>query len=85
MQAHIIVLHALPCGVLARRPPVAVAYPVLPVITADEVTPRPAVDRSVKLLQQGHYIRPESFNIVRRHEARCAYPYLSVPFRLNGK
>ena len=56
MYAYIVVLDTLPCRVLARRPAVAVTDAVLPVIPADEVASRPAIDRCIEFLQQGNYI-----------------------------
>jgi hypothetical protein len=41
-----------PGGILARRTAVAVADAVAPVVAADEIAARPAIDRAVELLEQ---------------------------------
>ena len=57
-----------PGRVLARRPPVAVADAVAPVVAADEVAARPAVDGRIELLEERQDLGPEAFDIVRRHD-----------------
>ncbi len=68
VQTHVVVLDPLPGGVLARRPAVAVADPVAPVVAADEVAARPAVDGRVQFAQQGEHVGPEAFDVVGRHQ-----------------
>ena len=50
VEPEIVVLHARPGRVLSRRPAVAVADPVAPVVAADKVAARPTVDGRVEVL-----------------------------------
>ena len=52
VQAEVVVLDIIPCPLPARRPPVAVADAVLPVVAGDEVAPGPARDGRIELLDQ---------------------------------
>ena len=70
----VVVLHALPRGVLARRPPVALADAVAPVVAAHEVAAGPAVDRRVQLAQQRQRVGAEALDVVGRHERHGADP-----------
>ena len=75
VDAEVVVLDACPRGVLARRPSVAGADAVAPVVAAHEVAARPAVDGRVELLEQGHGVGPHPLHVVRRHERGRADPH----------
>ena len=68
VEAHVVVLDALPGRVLARRPAVGVADAVLPVVPAHEVAARPAVDGGVELAEESEGVRAPAQHVVDRHQ-----------------
>ena len=58
VDAEIVVLDALPGRVLSRRSAVGVSDAVPPVVAADEISARPAIDRRVELLAAAPACRP---------------------------
>ena len=70
VEADVVGLDALPGRVLARRPAVAVADAVLPVVAADEVAARPAVDGRVELAQERQRVGAASRGRCRPASAR---------------
>ena len=68
VDAEVVVLDALPGRVLARRAAVAVADAVVPVVAADEIAARPAIDRRVEFLEQRERVGPHAVDVVGRHE-----------------
>src|ERR1017187_1349234 len=74
VNADVVGLDALPCGILARWPLVRIADAVLPVVAADEVAARPPVHRRVQLLEQRQRVRAPAVDVVRRHQRYGADP-----------
>ena len=78
VESEVVVLHAGPGGVLARRSAVAIADPVAPVVPADEVAARPAIHRRAQLLEQRERIGPHAANVVGRHQGGRADHHITV-------
>ncbi len=74
MDAEVVMLNALPGRIFSGRPAVRVSDSILPVVAADKISARPAVDRRIELFKQLQNIRTESLDIVRRHERHCSHP-----------
>ena len=58
VDAEIVVFDALPGGIFPRRPAIGIAQAVAPVVSADEIAARPAIDRRVQLLEQRQRVGP---------------------------
>ena len=70
IRAEVVVLDPGPRRVLARRTPVAVPDAVAPVVAADEITARPAIDRALELLQQRERVSAQAVDVVGGHQRR---------------
>ncbi len=68
VHAEIVVLDAGPGRIRARRTAIAVADAVAPVVAADEIAARPAVDRGSQVLQQSEGVGTQAFDVVRGHQ-----------------
>ncbi len=73
VQPEVIVFDAGPGRVLARRTAVAVADAIFPVVAADEVAARPAIDRRIQLLQHLQRVGPHALDIVGGHQRDGAH------------
>ena len=65
---HVVGLDGVPGVVVAGRTLVRVADAVTPLVTGEEVSSRPAVDRRSDILQDGENVGAIAFDIVRRHQ-----------------
>src|SRR3990172_3865552 len=68
MNTDIVVLDALPGRIFARRTLVALADAVAPIVAADEIAARPAIDRRVQLFEQRHNICSPPFDVIGWHQ-----------------
>ncbi len=68
VRAHVVGLHRVPDRVHDGRALVGIADGVAPLVPGDEVAAGEAIDAGVQLPERGHDLRPEAFNVVRRHQ-----------------
>jgi hypothetical protein len=52
MHPDVVGFNACPCGITSRRSAITFAKAVTPVITADKITARPAIERRIQLFEQ---------------------------------
>src|SRR5258706_15653154 len=77
MNTEVIVLDARPRRILPRRTLVAITDAVLPVVAADKIAARPAINGRVEFFEQRQSVRAHAADVVGRHERRRADQKLS--------
>ncbi|OQB31176.1 MAG: hypothetical protein BWY07_02391 [Candidatus Hydrogenedentes bacterium ADurb.Bin170] len=70
MDAHIVVLNPCPGGIFAGRPFIPVADAVAPVVSAYEITARPAIDGRIQFTHEGKCIGAKAVHMIVGHEGR---------------